>query len=254
MRKGDFSSLAADYVRYRPTYSENLTSMLVKSVSPIAEDIKAADVGAGTGIFSKCLFDQGIRDIVAVEPNKEMREAGIKKFGSLIKFAAGSAENTSLKDLSYDLVSMASSFHWPDTEKALSEFNRILKPCGKFVAIWNPRLTEKSPVEHAVQKTLVDKYGVQSRVSSGLSGITNNLKETLMQSGHFKSVVYLESEDFVQRTREDYIGAWRSVNDVQSQLGEKKFGMFLDDVNNIVSQVASIPVCYLTRAWVGTKG
>ena len=60
MRKGDFSSLAEDYARYRPTYSENLTSMLVKSVSPNAEDIKAADVGAGTGIFSKCLFDQGI--------------------------------------------------------------------------------------------------------------------------------------------------------------------------------------------------
>ena len=78
MRKGDFSSLAADYVRYRPTYNENLTNMLVKSVSLNVGDIKAADVGAGTGIFSKCLFDQGVRDIVAVEPNTEMREAGIK--------------------------------------------------------------------------------------------------------------------------------------------------------------------------------
>jgi len=253
MRKGDFSSLAEDYVKYRPTYSENLTSMLVKSVSPNAEDIKAADVGAGTGIFSKCLFDQGIRNIVAVEPNKEMREAGIKKFGSLIKFSAGSAEDTSLKESSYDLVSMASSFHWPDTDKALSEFNRVLKPNGKFVAIWNPRLTEKSPVEHEVQKTLVDKYGVQSRVSSGLSGITNNLKETLIKSGYFKSVVYLESEDFVQRNHEDYIGAWRSVNDIQSQLGEKKFGMFLDDVERIVSKFDWIPVCYLTRAWVASK-
>ena len=76
-----------------------------------------------------------------------MREAGIKKFGSLIKFASGSAESTSLREASYDLVSMASSFHWPDTDKALFEFNRILKPNGKFVAIWNPRLTEKSPVK-----------------------------------------------------------------------------------------------------------
>ena len=72
MRKGDFSSLAADYVRYRPTYSENLTRMLVNSFSLIGKDLKAADVGAGTGIFSKCLFDQGIRDLIAVEPNKEM--------------------------------------------------------------------------------------------------------------------------------------------------------------------------------------
>ncbi len=253
MRKGDFSSLAADYVRYRPTYSEDLTSMLVNSVSPSGRGLKAADVGAGTGIFSKCLFDQGVRDLIAVEPNKEMREAGIKKFGSLMKFAPGSAEDTGLESSAYDLVSMASSFHWPDTDKALSEFERVLKPDGKFVAIWNPRLTEKSPVEHEVQKTLVDKYGVQSRVSSGLSGITDNLRETLMESGLFKNVVYLESEDFVQRTREEYIGAWRSVNDIQSQLGGKKFGMFLDDVNSIVSKFDLIPVCYLTRAWVASK-
>lgn len=253
MRKGDFSSLAEDYVRYRPTYSENLTGMLVNSFSPNGENLKAADVGAGTGIFTKCLFDQGIRDLIAVEPNKEMREAGIKKFGSLMKFAPGSAEDTGLDSSSYDLVSMASSFHWPNTDKALSEFDRVLKPGGKFVAIWNPRLTEKSPVEHEVQKTLVDKYGVQSRVSSGLSGITNNLRETLLESGYFKSVVYLESEDFVQRTRDEYIGAWRSVNDIQSQLGEKKFGLFLDDVNYLVSKFESIPVCYLTRAWIASK-
>jgi ubiquinone/menaquinone biosynthesis C-methylase UbiE len=253
MRKGDFSSLAADYVRYRPTYNENLTSMLVKSVSLNVGGIKAADVGAGTGIFSKCLFDQGIRDIVAVEPNTEMREAGVKKFGSLIKFSDGDAENTGLESSSYDLVSMASSFHWPDTSKALSEFNRVLKPNGKFVAIWNPRLTAKSQVERAVQEILINKYRVQSRVSSGLSGITKNLTETLMDSGYFKSVVYIEAEDLVERTREEYIGAWRSVNDIQSQLGEQSFGMFLDDVNKIVSKFASIPVCYLTRAWVGIR-
>ncbi len=253
MRKGDFSNLAADYVRYRPTYNEHLTNMLVKSVKPDISSIKAADVGAGTGIFSKCLFDQGIRDLVAVEPNKEMREAGVKKFGSLINFSAGTAEKTGLANSSYDLVSMASSFHWPDTEKALSEFNRILKPDGKFVAIWNPRLTEKSPVESLVQDILVDKYGAQSRVSSGLSGITNNLSETLMESGYFRSVVYIESEDLVQRTHEEYIGAWRSVNDIQSQLGDKNFGEFLQDVEHIISKFNTIPVYYLTRAWVGIR-
>lgn len=253
MRKGDFSNLATDYVRYRPSYNGNLTSMLVKSILPSVRSIKAADVGAGTGIFSKCLFDQGIRDLVAVEPNTEMREAGVKKFGSLINFSAGTAEKTGLTDSSYDLVSMASSFHWPDTEKALSEFNRILKPDGKFVAIWNPRLTEKSPVEKLVQDILTDKYGTQPRVSSGLSGITDNLSKTFMDSGYFKSVLYIEAEDLVQRTHEEYIGAWRSVNDIQSQLGEKNFREFLHDVEHIISKFDSIPVHYLTRAWVGTR-
>ena len=49
----------------------------MNSFSLIGKDLKAADVGAGTGIL-KCLFDQGIRDLIAVEPNKEMREAASK--------------------------------------------------------------------------------------------------------------------------------------------------------------------------------
>ena len=95
--------------------------------------------------------------------------------------------------------------------------------------------------------------GVQSRVSSGLSGITNSLRETLMDSGHFKSVVYIEAEDLVQRTRDEYVGVLRSVNDIQSQLGEKKFGMFLDDVHKIGIKVHHIFVCYSDRAWIASN-
>ena len=74
--------------------------MLVNSVSPSGKGLKAADVGAGTGIFSNAFLIKAIRDLIAVEPNKEMREAGIKKFGSLMKFAPGSAENTGLRKFS----------------------------------------------------------------------------------------------------------------------------------------------------------
>ena len=51
MRKGDFSSLAADYVRYRPTYSEDLTSMLVNSVSPSGKGLKLQMLVLGPVFF-----------------------------------------------------------------------------------------------------------------------------------------------------------------------------------------------------------
>ena len=71
---------------------------------------------------------------------------------------------------------MASSFHWTNMKKALKEFDRILVSNGIFSAIWNPRLTKKSHIEKRLKIFLIKKYQIESRVSSGLNGINNNLR------------------------------------------------------------------------------
>ena len=126
-------------------------------------------------------------------------------------------------------------------------------PKGIFTALWNPRLTHKSISENEVQKLLSKKYKVKSRVSSGLSGITNELRETLSESGIFHSVVYIDAVDVVRRTHQEYIGAWRSVNDIQVQLGKDKFKDFIRDVKDIIYKEPYVEVHYLTRAWVAFK-
>ena len=52
------------------------------------------------------------------------------------------------------------------------------------------------------------------------------------------------------RTHEEYIGAWRSVNDVQFQLGKEKFEEFIGDVEKIITKREFVEVHYLTRAWI----
>tara|TARA_X000000950_G_scaffold288893_1_gene408146 strand:+ start:10471 stop:11298 length:828 start_codon:yes stop_codon:yes gene_type:complete len=250
MKKGDFSRLAGDYVKYRPSYNANVTRTIVQSTNLESRDIVAADIGAGTGIFTKCLIDQGVKNLVAVEPNKEMRSMGQKELGEGTLFLSGSAEKTGLKSNHYDLITMASSFHWPDTKKALNEFNRLLVPGGVFAALWNPRLTHESEAEKRIQKTLIEKYKLKSRVSSGLSGITERLRNLLLESGFFQSVLYVDSIDIVSRTHEEYLGAWKSVNDVQAELGHENFCNFLDDVEKIIGEYSSVDVHYMTRAWI----
>ena len=148
---------------------------------------------------------------------------------------------------------MASSFHWPNTYKALLEFNRILNDNGVFAALWNPRLTERSESETEVQNLLFKKYQVASRVSSGLSGITNNLTEILSKSKFFRTITYLDAIDVIKRSHEEYMGAWRSVNDIQAQLGKEKFSDFLNDVEAIINKRSYVEVHYLTRAWIAHK-
>ena len=148
---------------------------------------------------------------------------------------------------------MASSFHWPNTKETLLEFNRILKGKGIFAALWNPRLTERSNSENEIQNLLLKKYSVCSRFSSGLSGITNHLCDILSESNLFSSVTYFDAINVVKRSHKEYMGAWRSVNDIQAQLGKEKFLQFLSDVEEIISKRSYVEVHYLTRAWVAQK-
>ena len=54
-------------------------------------------------------------------------------------------------------------------------------------------------------------------------------------------------------TPERYLGVWRSVNDVQVQLGPEGFAEFLRYVERKVANLETIPATYLTRAWVARK-
>ena len=133
-----------------------------------AASIDAADIGAGTGIWTRMLAARGLRSVVAVEPNDDMRGQGIETSrGTDIVWRKGSAEATGLPDGSADLVSMASSFHWADFDKACDEFHRILRPGGVFVALWNPRFIEANPLLVEIEAQIARLKPDIRRVSSG---------------------------------------------------------------------------------------
>lgn len=74
---GDFSGLAQDYAKYRPDYSSAVLNGLLGLVSKPRSSIEAADVGAGTGIWTSMLASAGLKHLYAVEPNDENRPSGL---------------------------------------------------------------------------------------------------------------------------------------------------------------------------------
>ena len=116
---------------------------------------------------------------------------------------------------------MASSFHWAKFDDALKEFHRVLRPNGIFCALWNPRLIEVNPLLVEIEEYLNNIKPNIKRVSSGRSGMTKTLTEDLNNSRFFKDVIYFEGRHVIYMTKARYVGAWRSVNDLQVQLGRK---------------------------------
>lgn len=160
--KQRFSERVEAYVKYRPGYPAEALDYLYAEVG-LAQAGEIADLGAGTGIFSKLLLERGSR-VVAVEPNDEMRGAAEKELGGRPDYrsVAAAAEQTGLADGSVEAIVCAQAFHWFDREAAKQEFKRILKTGGPVALIWNNRLTEGSPFLEAYERLLLN-YGTDYR-------------------------------------------------------------------------------------------
>lgn len=254
IKAGDFTGLADDYAKNRPDYAPSVLTALLSLTGKHVADIDFADVGAGTGIWTRMVWQTGVKSVHAVEPNDDMRRAGSAGPNNAdglatIEWHAGSAEQTGLANHSVDLLSMASSFHWADFDKATREFHRVLRPGGRFVALWNPRLIETNPLLVDIENYLNTLRPDIKRVSSGRSGITDTLTEQLWASPYFDDVIYLEGRHTIAMSKQRYMGAWRSVNDLQAQLGAAKFGQFLAYVEDKIAPLPHIDATYLTRAW-----
>lgn len=153
--KQRFSNRVADYVRYRPGYPSASLDLLRTKCGLQPSDV-VADIGSGTGLLSKLFLDNGNR-VFGVEPNAEMRSAGEEFLGECSNFESvnGSAEATTLPAQSCSFVTVGQAFHWFDAAKTRSEFQRILKPAGWIVVLWNERLTDTTEFLRAYEALLL---------------------------------------------------------------------------------------------------
>ncbi len=254
MKLGDFSSLAKNYIN-RPAYDTRLIEKIMEYTSLRISDISIADVGAGTGKLTKVLANMGCKHICAVEPNNEMRKEGIEytKDFSGVEWFEGSGEKTHLSDQCVDLVTMASSFHWTDPSKSLPEFSRILKDRGYLSIMWNTRDIASSELHTEIENIIYEIVPNIQRVSSGNSSHTKDWDDILVSTGHFKDVKFIETAYIEKMTKERYLNAWKSVNDIQSQAGAEKFNEILTKIENKISSLEYINVPYKMRSWTAKK-
>jgi SAM-dependent methyltransferase len=151
-----FSNRAANYVKYRPHYPDEIIDYL-KTKKVLKTNSVIADIGSGTG-FSSELFLKNGNTVYGIEPNKEMRKAGeiyLSLFKNFIS-VNGSAENTTLKPKSIDIIIAGQAFHWFNFPKAKKEFTRISKPGAFLILIWNKRKFNESGFNEDYENLLVE--------------------------------------------------------------------------------------------------
>lgn len=139
-----FSKTIKYYDWYRPGYPNDIIQFLKKELNFSTSNI-IADIGSGTGKMTK-LFLENNNKVYAIEPNKDMRNFASELFKEYQGFVSieGTAENTTLSSQSVDMIVVAQAFHWFDYKAFREECQRILKPGGWVVLIWNKRIDDRS--------------------------------------------------------------------------------------------------------------
>lgn len=121
-----FTTGADVYDDVRPGYPTEVVSLL-------ADAHRVADVGAGTGKLTTALVDAG-HEVIASDPSPDMVRVLAARGLPTVR---ATAEATALADASVDAVACAQTWHWVDTARASAELDRVVRPGGKVLLVWN---------------------------------------------------------------------------------------------------------------------
>ncbi|HEY0449120.1 class I SAM-dependent methyltransferase [Actinophytocola sp.] len=152
-RARSFGSNAAAYAEHRPDYpADGVRWGLAAATHEVRQVV---DLAAGTGKLTASLVALGL-EVTAVEPDADMLAELAARFPTA-RALVGSAERIPLPDASVDAVVVGQAFHWFDTDAALAEIARVLRPGGALAALWN---REDTDVEWVVELGRVSSSSV----------------------------------------------------------------------------------------------
>jgi ribosomal protein S18 acetylase RimI-like enzyme/SAM-dependent methyltransferase len=138
-----FSGKAESYAKARPSYPKEAVDYVC---SLTKHNAVFADIGAGTGKWTELIAARGYK-IFAVEPNDDMRkelENTLVSFRN-VHIINGTDADTKIPVGSIDIITVAQALHWFDLENFRKECERILKPGGKVITVYNINPEGSSP-------------------------------------------------------------------------------------------------------------
>jgi len=129
------------------------------SANQLNGDRIVADIGSGT-------------DVIGVEPNDDMRKMAEQSLKLYPRFKSikATAEKTTLKGNSVDLVTVAQAFHWFDKKAFKIECQRTLKQNANVPLVWNSRDLNSSIIKENAE--------ICQKTCSNFKGFSGGIEDT----------------------------------------------------------------------------
>ncbi|TYR73738.1 class I SAM-dependent methyltransferase [Rossellomorea vietnamensis] len=225
--KNEFDNKTKEYSIGRPTYPNEVLKIL--SELGVNKQSTIADIGAGTGILTHMLGSLEC-SVLAIEPNEQMLYECRKHCKDInnIQFIKAPAEETSLKENSVDVITIAQAFHWFDKNLCKKEFQRILKDDGYVLILWNEMQTDSQFAQEYT--TALHKYKVKT--TAAISNFDPD-EEKLNFFGQDYTKVYYDNWQTV--TEEGFVGGALSLSYTPSKL-DSMYVEFVAELHQLFSK------------------
>lgn len=155
----DFGRTSDNYAKYRNIYPKSMYEKLI-NFGVGKKGQKILDLGSGTAILPINMCHTGAEFIATdisenqlLQGKRIVKEKDIKNIG----FKVCSAEDTGFADNSFDVVTAVQCFQYFNTDKAIKEIARILKPNGLFCKIFMDWLPYEDEIIREME-SIVLKY------------------------------------------------------------------------------------------------
>ncbi|MGF1436346.1 class I SAM-dependent methyltransferase [Bacillus thuringiensis] len=244
----NFTDRADIYAKYRPSYPNEYIDYLL-SANQLKGNRIVADIGSGTGIFSRQLLESGLH-VIGVEPNDDMRKIAEQSLKLYSRFQSikATAEHTTLKENSVDLVTVAQAFHWFNKEAFKIECQRILKQKANVALVWNSRdLTSPLIKENAeiCQKTCPNFKGFSGGIDETPEIFNSFFKDGKYEFKEYQNDLLFDYEGFLGRNLS------ASYAPKENDKEYKNFVFLLSDLFEKYSKNGKIILPNLTRSYLG---
>lgn len=158
--KDYFSSHAALYAAFRPTYPEELYRFIFKHVK---DKHTAWDCATGNGQVATALSDH-FHHVYATDISQQQLAQAPEKEN--VSYSLTPAEHTAFPDSYFDLVTVAQALHWVNLDRFYTEVKRVAKQ-NCVLAAWGYDVISISPpidsVVHNFYHNVVGPYWDDAR-------------------------------------------------------------------------------------------
>lgn len=244
MNEQKFTGKADLYEKFRPSYPDELIDFLYDNVR--CDNV--ADIGAGTGKFTRCLLKKPW-NVTAVEPNADMRGKLADIAGITVVNAP--AENTGLADKSVGLVTAAQAFHWFDEELFKAECKRILTNDGQLAIVFNERCYDGCEIS-SVRDGICQRYC--GAFHSGHVGKRSREDgAAFLKNEYFSEVKVFCCKNDIELDMNGFVGDTLSRSYAPKD-GDKDYKAFVRELENAFNEYSSggkVTVKYNAMCYLG---
>jgi len=154
----DWGCVSEDYARYRDIYPEIFYEKIIE-MGLCAKGQKVLDLGTGTGVLPRNLYNYGARFIGSdVSENQIEQARRLSEAADMdISYIVSPAEAVDFPDGFFDAVTACQCYEYFDKRIIFSKVNKILKENGHFCILFMAWLPDESEIAYNTEK-LVLKY------------------------------------------------------------------------------------------------